>query len=171
MAGRRGEAERRGREVASGGVERGAVPLSRGEKPQHHYVPQFWLRGFRRSPEDGHVAVLDASGPATTREDRGIGSVACSPEFYTVATEDSERDRRVEAYLGWLENLATRPEHGRWANLTQGETPAEPFDRLLVALLFSTQHFRVSRFMDTMTGFVTEVMQKRALIQLKMLSC
>lgn len=142
-------------------LKKGTDPLPKGKKPRHHYVPKLWLKGFLRSPEDGHVTVLDASGPATTRDkDKGIGSVACSPEFYTVATEDGGKDRWVEAYLGWLENLATRPEHGRWTNLQQGKTPAEPLDRLLAAQLLSTQHFRVSRFMDTMTGAVTKVMQK-----------
>ena len=138
-------------------LNRGSTQSHKTKRQSQHFVPKFWLKEF---VQDGHVAVLDTSGPATACVAKGIKSVACQDDFYTMATLDSEHDRWVEKYLEWLENLATRPEHGRWTNLVQGKMVADPLDRLLVAQLLTTQYFRTPRFMEMLRGAAEQVGQR-----------
>lgn len=137
-------------------IGQGSAPSAE-KKQNQHFVPKFWLKDFVK---DGHVAELDTAGPSTTCSCKGIKSVACRTNYYTMSTLDNKNDQWVEEYFGWFEGQTTRPEHERWTNLVQGKLPADPLGRLFVSLLLTSQYFRTPRLRGMLSDTAEQVSQK-----------
>jgi len=86
------------------------------EPKRHHYVPQFYLKGFT---EHDSLWVYDLE-KREIRQQRP-GSIAVKKHFYSVTNEKGERDNSVELALSQAEGAAAPAV----AALARGESESE----------------------------------------------
>jgi hypothetical protein len=87
------------------GAGRRAFPKS--DAKRHHIVPQFLLANFAEPPtKDGLLYALDRKTGANRRV--AVRDAANRHRFYAVETTEAEKDNRIEAFLGLIEDHAAR---------------------------------------------------------------
>jgi hypothetical protein len=125
------------------------------DKPsrRHHYLPQFYLRGF--GDEEERLWVFDRE--TVSLRHQGTANIALEKDFYTVTTSDGQRSDQIEKVLSPVEG-----DSKRIIDRLDGRVSAlEAEDRSILALFMGLMRNRTPAFDKDQSDFTEQFLRWR----------
>ncbi len=124
-------------------------------KKRHHYIPQFYLKGFTDSKNEPYIWIYDKEHNGriikSTAKD-----IAVKKHYFTFMTQDQEKDSEtVENLLAVIETEAAAV----FRKIHAGETITD-IDKSTFAVFVASMMLRVPNFRNNVQSSLSQVMKK-----------